>query len=133
MCLYLDFDPKIEIAKTDITVWKVFKLSYFSGELESPFMGERWNKGETKKVRRFTGEGSLSSVGFRTNQKKLASCGKINEGLHSLATRHKAIEFRKRMWGGNTKVIRKCTIPKGTPFIRGADSEIVSLALTLNK
>jgi hypothetical protein len=99
--------------------------------LRSPFQTcTVWELGETKKVAYFT---NALDRPFVISEKRLHAKRRdgwrvqVNAGLHSYSNKDAAAIL--------TSVHQKaykCTIPKGTRYIRGADHEVVSLALRLN-
>lgn len=127
MCLIINYNASIEIAKKDIPVWK--SLRRCKGRTLagiSPVYDTRYIKNSTKRVKCFSTFRKWDTIEFSnsipTNTKS------IEKGLHSYRIKPKGLRDNE-----HTKLVR-CFIPKGTPFIRSCNNlELVSLALRITE
>ena len=121
------FVKKPKIAKSDIIVYKMLeiikdKLNY---TIFSPYKYMRYVAGETKTCWQF---------GYRI-QDYLHNGSYVNritidDGIHAFTTRKQVNETIKFLLPCKCFAV-KCIIPKGTPYFRGDDNDIVSLALQM--
>ena len=125
MCLNLNRNSKVLTARTDITVYKnVRRFAHNATKtFHAIYFNQQYVLGKMVKVAAFS---PYRSAGFSVFDFVDAlpenHTGVINKGLHSSSKKSRAQEY-----GGD--VTLECIIPKGTKYIRGNHSEIVSLAL----
>ncbi len=116
MCLVAK--AEIRTASRAITCYKRL-VKYRNGVLKSPYYGEEYKIGETKKVECFT-DGNGRNIRNRTKVKE------INAGLHAYTTLKRALNVTYY-----TTV--RCVIPKGTKYVRGIGGDIVALKLIVKE
>lgn len=116
MCLIAT--TNIRIAKRSIICYKLLNRDW-QGNLTSPYRYTSYEMGETKTVPYFT------DLHDRKIRKRKKFTG-INAGLHAFSTLQRARQSKLSYY-----VIAKCSIPKGTPYIRGTYNEIVALKLVV--
>ena len=119
MCLDLTKESKVLTARKDIPVVK-WLCPNGNGQLNSPYYSTTWSRRGTKTVPHFTG-----MYGVILDDTLGGAGNVINAGLHSYSVRRGRKEVKE---GGNHY---EAVIPKGTKYIRGANGEVVSLALRL--
>jgi len=116
MCLTLLLDngikPKMEVAKEDIIVYKVFNLLYDNGDLITPYqkmvMKPNTTYIDTEKVQKtFNGE-----VDDETNEYRIEG-GVFHSYSDELGAEDGVIKW------GDGQIVVKCIIPKGTKFYYG--------------
>jgi hypothetical protein len=125
MCFTLENTSKVETAQEDITVYK--RLGRRGDVAYSPYMGYEYKLGGTYAVPNFS---AMGDGGYEVEFSDTIPEGVLSvfKGFHSYTTQEEA----RRHW--ITHSLFRCTIPKGTLFIRNDDmSEIVSLALRVDE
>ena len=120
MCLHVNADTKIKVAKEDIVCYKVIIEDFESDGMciwRSPYQGMIYEKGHVY----ILGE-QLKLL--QSSHKKYPY--RIEEGFHSFTNLSDALVFLNSFeaecisMGMNFKsIIVKCTIPKGTTYVEG--------------
>ena len=108
MCLIVRDNTKIEIAKEDITCYKVFSTELHSGRfgLLSPYQEMKYSPNVL-----YTLEKPLK-IGV------VWECPIVEEGFHSFVSQETAQMFLDDRYV-RKPAIYKCKIPKGAKFVRG--------------
>jgi hypothetical protein len=110
----------IKIAKRDINVYKVFQIERYginyvrSGILKTPYRDYEISAlGDIMTVDKFS---------FRETAERA-----VDKGIHA----YTSLKVLKQCWYSclTGRIIVKCIIPAGTPYILGIGSEIVALQL----
>jgi len=124
MCLNLNKNSKVLTARKDIVVYKnVCKhASNATKTFYARYFNQQYVLGKTVKVPVFNPYRSPGLEGFDFVDELPKNHTIVNKGLHSASTKSRA-----RLYGGD--VTLECIIPRGTKYIRGNKSEIVSLSL----
>lgn len=132
MCLYkLRSTPKKpQVAKSDITVYKIFIEVTNKKRYKSPYRHCYYNVGELANA---TIDPQPCYV---VDEKRY----RYSEGIHSLRSLRSAkkyfkqnVEWIRNFSSAATLVILQCTIPAGSKYILGYNGEILSNRLIINK
>ena len=130
MCLDLTKNSKILIARRDLVTYKWLDTNDYGYDrktrpLKSHYREQTWKVGEVVTVPVFT---NANYKRFISSERVMRAGGKeINQGLHSYSKSAARKHLKYAFW----RQLYETVIPKGTRYIRGADGEIVSLALKL--
>lgn len=106
-----DLNNYVKIAKRNISTYKVLYKDY-SGLYRTKYQAIHIEV-----------DGHFQSVEIF---KSSFSTNKIGQGIHSCLTLKQA---KRHHYGAPSRIIVKCFIPAGTPYILGKENEVVSLGL----
>ena len=126
MCLLVK-SKNIRQAKRDIPVYKIVAHGHCVRFI-SPFFGELYERGDLKSVTHFTGsDHTCFSWSGSVTGTSLEQVKEIDQGFHTYTNKRYALS--RVGTASNYKLVVRCYIPKGTSYIVGQRSDIVSLRL----